>query len=340
MRTNRAILALTILGLMLGACAGSSAQLAPRFGTGSVGVDKTNVNGEGYDANGAPIPAAQPAALAPTEGGSGDTGGNGGNLVGAVDDAKIIRTGSMDLEVSDVPAAVKAARTAILGMGGYVGSSNAGTNGDTPYAEIAYRIPADRWEDALAKLRDLGGLVTKIVSEQTQAVEVTAQVVDMEARIRNLQASETALQGIAEKATKVSDILEIQAQLTNVRGEIEQLTAQLKDLNDRASFATLSARYSVPIVAVQAVATSWEPGTAVDEAAASLVAILQNVADAGVWFLIVWLPILIVFGILAAVAVAIARRLGFGRGRGGSGRGTQPTPPAPPTATTELPAAS
>ena len=323
MRPIRSILVLTILGLMLGACAGSSAQLAPG-GAGSAGVDRTNVKVQGYDANGAPVPAAQPAALAPTEGGSGDSGGN---LVGAVDDAKIIRTGSMDLEVSDVPAAVKAARTAILAMGGYVGSSNAGTNGDTPYAEIAYRIPADRWEDALAKLRDLGGLVTKIVSEQTQAVEVTAQVVDLEARIRNLEASETALQGIAEKATKVSDILEIQAQLTNVRGEIEQLTAQLKDLNDRASFATLSARYSVPIVAVQAVATSWEPGTAVDEAAASLVSILQNVADAGVWFLIVWLPILIVFGILAAVGVAIARRMGFGRG--GGTRQTPPTAPDP-----------
>ena len=36
-----------------------------------------------------------------------------------------------------------------LAMGGYVGASNAGTSGDTPYAEIAYRIPADRWEVAL-----------------------------------------------------------------------------------------------------------------------------------------------------------------------------------------------
>lgn len=333
MRTIRSILVLTILGLVLGACAGSSAQLAP-LGAASAAGDETNVNREGYDANGAPVPAAQPA-LAPVKGTSGG-GDTSGNAVGAVDDAKIIRTGSMDLEVSDVPAAVKAARTAILAMGGYVGASNSGTKGDTPYAEIAYRIPADRWEDALAELRVLGGLTTKIVSEQTQAVEVTAQVVDLKARIRNLQASETALQGIAEKATKVSDILEIQAQLTNVRGEIEQLTAQLKDLNDRTFFATLSARYSVQIVAVQAVATSWEPGTAVDEAAASLVSILQNVADAGVWFLIVWLPILMVFGILAAVGAAIARRMGLGLGR----RGTLPAPPAPPASPAELPLAS
>ena len=59
------------------------------------------------------------------------------------------------------------------------------------------------------------------MSEQTQAVEVTGPVVDLQARIRNLGASETALQVIAARATKISDILEIQAQLTGVRGEIE-----------------------------------------------------------------------------------------------------------------------
>ena len=50
---------------------------------------------------------------------------------------------------------------------------------------------------------------------------MTGQVVDLEARIRNLRASETALQGIAAKAIKISDVLEVQAQLTAVRGEIE-----------------------------------------------------------------------------------------------------------------------
>jgi hypothetical protein len=319
MRTIRPILFLTILGIVLSACAGSAAQMAP-IANGS-STDSTAGGGATRDLSGSD-PGAVPIV--------GETGGN--VVVAAVDSARIIRTGSMDLEVSDVPAAVKAARSAILAMGGYVGASNAGTNGDTPYAEISYRIPADRWEDALAELRVLGGLTTKIVSEQTQAVEVTAQVVDLEARIRNLQASETALQGIAARATKVSDILEIQAQLTSVRGEIEQLTAQLKDLNDRASYATLSARYSVPIVAVEAAAKGWSPGTAVDEASASLISTIQKLTDAGIWFVIVWLPILVVFGIVAGIGFVIARRMGLGR------RGAMPPtlPPAPPA---ELPAA-
>ena len=88
---------------------------------------------------------------------------------------------------------------------------------------------------------------------------MTGQVIDLEARIRNLQASEVALQGIAERATKIADVLEVQAQLTDVRGQIEELTAQLKDLNDRAGYATLTARFIVPIVATTAAAKGWDP---------------------------------------------------------------------------------
>ena len=214
---------------------------------------------------------------------NGDTSASVG-AIGARDDAKIIRTGSIDLRVSDVPKALRAARDGIVALGGYVGASNTANDGDQPTAEITYRIPADRWEDALDLLRGLNGLTTKVVAEHTEAVEVTGQVIDLQARITNLQASEVALQGIAERATKISDVLEVQAQLTDVRGQIEQLTAQLKDLNDRAGYATLTARFSVPIVATSAAAKGWEPGAVVDEAMASMISIVQSLANVGIWF--------------------------------------------------------
>jgi Na+-driven multidrug efflux pump len=116
-----------------------------------------------------------------------------------------------------------------------------------------------------------------------------------------------------------------------VRGQIEQLTAQLKDLNDRAAFATLSARYSVPIVAVEVAKSEWEPGTAVDQALASLISTLQGLTDAAIWFVIVWLPILIVLGLLAGIGIAVARRLGVGR--------RNVYPPAPPAPPAEMPSA-
>ena len=47
-------------------------------------------------------------------------------------------------------------------------------------ATITYRIPVDRWEDALDLLRGLSGETTKVVNEQTQAVEVTGAVIDLD----------------------------------------------------------------------------------------------------------------------------------------------------------------
>ncbi len=236
-----------------------------------------------------------------------------------------MRTGSIELQVQDVPRAVGVARDAIRGMGGYIGASNTFNDGDEPVAQITYRIPVDRWEEALVALRGLNGLTTKVITEQTDAVEVTGQIVDLEARIRNLRASESALQAIAARATRISDVLEVQAQLTDVRGQIEQLTAQLTDLGNRADFATLTATYRVQIVAVELAQKSWDPKMVIDEASASMVDLLQSLASAGIWFAIVWLPILVALAVLAAMAVWMLRRFGLIR------RGSPPViPPAVP----------
>ena len=314
MRAIRSLLFLIAVALLVVACGGSAS--APIATVGGA------VDGSGSGAVAAPgLGQGGPPVGAPTQNPAPGQGTN--SQVAAVDDAKIIRTGSMALEVSDMTAALRVARDTIVGLGGYVGASSTSSQGDKPSAEITYRIPADKWEPALDALRGLNGLTTKVDTEHTEAIEVTGQVVDLQARITNLRASEVALQGIAEKATKIADILEVQAQLTATRGQIEELTAQLKGLNDRAGYATLTVQYNVPVVAVQAAAKGWEPATVVDEAAATMVAVLQNLATAGIWFLIVWLPIFVVLGVLTLIAVWFGRRFAVGR------RGSGAEPPAP-----------
>ncbi len=314
MRTVRPSIArvalIAAIGVFLAACGGSASapNLSPVGGgvgdNGNALVEPGRLSGQG---GGDPAATAAPAPPI-TEDGVG----------AAVDDAKIIRTGTIQLEVTDVPAALVAARNGIRAMGGYVGASQTENVEDQPYATITYRIPADRWEDALDLLRGLNGLTSKVVGEQTQAVEVTGQVIDLEARIRNLRASETALQEIASTATRITDVLEVQNQLTNVRGQIEQLSAALADLEDRAGFATLTATFSVPVIAVDVAAKDWQPRTVVDEATASLVNVLQALTTAGIWFAIVWLPLLLVLGAIIAIVVWAGRRLGLiGRRRTG-----------------------
>jgi hypothetical protein len=316
-RRTGSIVRLLFLGLvavMVVAC-GSAAQ-APLSGA-AAGAPARAAASAGGNASGAG-----------STGGGSKTGGNGNPAV-LVDDTKIVRTGSLQLTVADTNKALLAARDAIRGLGGYIGASQQQRTDDEILATVTYRIPVASWEDALTAIRGLG----TEVGEQTQAVEVTGQLVDLDARIRNLKASETALVGFAAQAAKTSDLLEIEARLTDTRGQIEQLSGQQATLSDQAALATLTVTFGTQVVAVTQAAAKWDPAAEVDRASATLIGIGQGIASFAIVFAIVWLPIIVVLTILRAVGVAVARRLGWQRPRGfppiGPGSPVDPTAPAP-----------
>ena len=139
--------------------------------------------------------------------------------------------------------------------------------------------------------------------------EVTSQVVDLGARLANLRVTETALQAIMDKATKIPDVLAVQEQLTTVRQQIEELSAQKQTLENQAALSTLTMNLTPPpAVAVTQVREGWDPGREVDQAAAALVGLGQGIAGAAIWLLIVWLPILLVVGIVALIGLIVFRR--------------------------------
>ena len=283
-----------------------------------------------------PVPVAGGAAGAPPR--EGEVGAQAAPSAGPAepgngtdaafkDGAKIIRTGQLQLEVADVSKALLAARSAIQGLGGYIGASQQYQDGEDTVATITYRIPADKWESALDALRKLG----KEQGENTSSADVTGQIVDLDARIRNLKASETALVGYISKASKVSDILDIESRLSDVRGQIEQLTAQKAGLDDQVTYATLAVTYGVNVPAIQAAAATWDPSNEADRAGATLVGFLQGLVTAGIWFGIVWLPIQLMLAVVVGVVVFVGRRFGFFRRSAGS----PPLPPMPPAAAVE-----
>lgn len=273
----------------------------------------------------AAAPAGQQAGPASSSAASRDSSDLGqplvpdGEAAAFRDGSKIIRTGSLQLEVADVAAAVSAGRSAIQGMGGYIGASQQYSDGENVVATISYRVPADRWEDALDALRALG----TEVGEQTDSADVTGQLVDLDARIRNLRASETALVKHLSNAAKVADVLEIESRLSEVRGEIEQLSAQKANLDDQVAFATMTVTFGVEVQAINEAAARWDPGAEVEQAGASLVGFLQILASAAIWLAIVGLPIILMVTLIVAIGLFVARRLGFIR------RASTPPPPAP-----------
>jgi Domain of unknown function (DUF4349) len=246
---------------------------------------------DGRDLGGVPVPGT----------GTGD----GGTQVASLADQKIVKTGEISIEVTDATKALARVRAMAVQLGGYVGGSKAGTR-DEP-ATLTLRIPADRFEDALARLHELDG---DVVVEATSEQDVTSAVVDLEARIANLQASETQYRTLLGKAVKVEDVLAVQTRLDDVRGQIEQLQAQHKELSGLADLSTLTVTL-IPS-ALQQAAGGWDPGKTVADAFAALVGVAKAVGNGVIWFAIVWVPALAGLAIVVLLATRLVPGL---RGR-------------------------
>ena len=232
-----------------------------------------------------------------------------------VDDARIVRTASLELEVQDMAAALLAARSAIQGLGGYVSGSDAYDQGESRWASVTYRVPVARFGEAVDALR---GEADRVVREATQSIEVTGQVMDLDARIANLRASEAALVEIMDRAGRIEDVLAVQIRLEEVRGQIEQLEAQRAHLADQAALSTLTVSWYTPVAAVAAAQEGWDLGSEVDAALAQTVDALQGLIGLGVWFAVVVLP-LVVLPLLALLLLILMIRRHARRGRGDAG---------------------
>jgi len=235
----------------------------------------------------------------------------------------IIKNGTMTLQVAGLDDAISKATQQITALGGYVSGSDRSGDDDFATASVTFRVPAARWDEALAGLR---GMAVKVLAEHSSTQDVTTQVVDLGARIANLQATERALQAIMAKATQIKDVLAVQAELTTVRGQIEQATAEKDHLVQQAAMSTLAVTFELKPNPVKTEQQQFDPGAEAEAASASLVSGLQGLATAGIWFVIVWVPAVLFVGLILGIGylgVRRARRLGDGGGP------SEPVAPAP-----------
>jgi tetrahydromethanopterin S-methyltransferase subunit G len=238
-------------------------------------------------------PADPNPAKEGTDGGGTTTGGQGDVPLADLAERKIVKTGEITIEVPGIGAAIGDVRATAVALGGYVSGSRAGGEHET--ATLTLRVPADRFDEALQRLHGLEG---EVRVEATNEEDVTSSVVDLEARIRNLEASEEQYRVLIGRAEKVDDILAVQSRLDDVRGQIEQLSAQLKQLNGLAALSTLTVTLVPADHPVEDAAAGWDPGATLGTATAALVSAGQGIADIAIWLLVVGLPILVLVGIL------------------------------------------
>lgn len=148
----------------------------------------------------------------------------------------IIRRANLTLQVEEVKKGVKQVTDIARAVGGFVAeSAYEAAEGAVPSARMVLRIPADKFD---AVLDSLGG-VGKVFGRHIDSEDVTMEYVDTSSRIKNLRQEESTLLKLLQRTGKLSEVLEMERELSRVRGEIEQSQGRLRHLGALVSLSTI-----------------------------------------------------------------------------------------------------
>lgn len=207
---------------------------------------------------------------------------------------RLILKSAVSLTVRDVFQTAGRVRALASGAGGYVGDEQTSGSGRTAASTLELRVP----QDQLGPLADQVARLGKVTSRGQTSSDVTQQSIDVASRMATQKASVARIRALLAQATKISDIVAIEGELSQRESDLESLEAQLKSLDDAVDLATLS----VSLNAQGAPAPKHEDNT-------GFLAGLSNGWDAFVTSLVAVLTVLgalLPFGIvLALVAVPL-----------------------------------
>ena len=225
---------------------------------------------------------------------------------------KWIITMDISAETEDLDGLLEALNGEIASLGGYVEGQNI-YNGSAyatrryRSASLTVRIPAavvDKFADNVAGLAN-------VVRSNKNLEDITLTYVSTESRVKALQVEEARLLELLAQAETMSDLLEIESRLTDVRYELENYTSRLRVYDNQVDFATIyldleEVQEYTPV----AERTVWQRIT--EGFADSLDGLWEDLTDIFVW-VIVSLPYLVVWAVVITVVVLLTRKLRKGR---------------------------
>jgi len=152
----------------------------------------------------------------------------------------VVRTAQIFLTTPHFATARASLEDILKRHGGHIGALHVGSPADSGQTlQATLRIPARQLDAVMSEIRQLG----RVETEQQAGQEVGRQLVDLEARLANSRNAEQRLADILRRSTgKISDVLAVEKEIDRVRGDIERMEAERKNLGDQVLFATLDVR--------------------------------------------------------------------------------------------------
>lgn len=220
---------------------------------------------------------------------------------------KFIITVNLDAEAEELDSALSAISEKLTALNGYMESQNI-YNGSAysgrryRYANLTLRVPAENLDEFTAAV----GSVSNVVSSSRNTDDVTLQYVDTESRVKALETERDRLLELMEQAETMSDLLEIESRLTDVRGELERYASQLKVLDNQIDYSTVNLSLS-EVTEYTPVAEKTRLEKIRDGFVDSVKGVWNLILDC-VSFVLMNIPYILVFGLLIWGIVALVKR--------------------------------
>ena len=230
---------------------------------------------------------------------------NGGNVDAAARERLVIRNADLSIVVKDPEASMASISKLAEEMGGFVVSSNlyqTYTNSGLPVPEasIVIRVPAEKLNDALKKIKVDA---VEVQSENQSGQDVTSEYVDLESQLKNLEAAERQLTEIMSKAEKTEDVLNVFNQLTSIRGQIESIKGQMKYFEESAALSAVTVRLVAEETVQPIEVLGWKPQGTLRDAVQNLIYFWQDFVDFLIWFAVNFLPKLLTIGVVFVLPI-------------------------------------
>lgn len=164
----------------------------------------------------------------------------GENEVGTPLEPKLIKTGTLEFETSNLETTYQLVRQAAQSNEAFLSNESSSNQYDRIVQHLTIRVPSRNF-DKLIKAVSEG--VKRFDTKTIEATDVTEEFVDAEARLKTKKQLEQRYQELLKRANKISEILEIEEQIGELRAEIEAVEGRLRYLNNRVDYSTLDVQF-------------------------------------------------------------------------------------------------
>jgi len=155
---------------------------------------------------------------------------------------KLIKDGSLRFETQNIEKTNTFIKNTVGKFGAYISEDNSDKSQSQIGCEQTIRVPAEKY-DSLMNYIIKNANIKKISNKSTQIQDITEEFIDTQTRIKVKKETELKLIELVKQAKNLTEVLEIQKQLTELRTDIESIEGRLKYLNNQVGYSTLKVSY-------------------------------------------------------------------------------------------------